>query len=169
MVATCGGLSLEGRNAVKLGTDPPVQLQPFLIFFAPWRLCERLIQSRRQIASRGLSLCERYPEAPSPLNAFQLCAASFRRFGVRPDSGDQRHGAVERPVILQDLVVSPTHGSGQTHGIRRRDAAGASERRVAILRASSPSDSTGVSERNVFSRSEGWANRRRTGSQPMWP
>ena len=45
----------------------------------------------------------------------------FQGFGICPDARDRGNLAIERPVILDDLVAGLTHGcSGATLGLRNR-------------------------------------------------
>ena len=45
----------------------------------------------------------------------------FQGFGIRQDARDRGNLAIERPVILDDLVAGLTHGCrGATLGLRNR-------------------------------------------------
>ena len=45
-------------------------------------------------------------QRPSLQHALQLFPASLQGVGIRPDARDRGNGAIERSVILEDLVAS---------------------------------------------------------------
>src|ERR1035437_9154877 len=49
-------------------------------------------------------------EHPSLQHALQLLPAGFEGLGIRPDARDGRNVAIERPVILDNLVAGMAHG-----------------------------------------------------------
>ena len=49
-------------------------------------------------------------EHPSLQHALQLLPAGFEGLGIRPDARDGRNVAIERPVILDNLVAGLAHG-----------------------------------------------------------